>query len=244
MRVAVCGCLGRMGRCSVDVIERVADMEMAYGIDVAPYQGEMPFPIVESPHEMGRGVEMLLDVSSPACLFSVVACCMERDIPLVVGTTGLEASHHAYLEEASHTIPVFLSDNFSFGFALLMSFTKWASARYPMGDIEIVETHHRHKKDAPSGTALALMHAVGEVRKKGGTSDTPPHERGRVGVHSLRMGEVVGEHTVYLTTEEEQLVLRHGVFDRMVFARGAVRAMRFLKGKGKGLYGMQDLIGG
>ena len=147
---------------------------------------------------------------------------------------------------AANKIPVFLAYNMSFGIALLCDFAKKAAEAFPDADIEIVEAHHNRKVDAPSGTAVMLANSIKEVRPnatyvygRGGEAKRTPDE---IGIHALRMANIVGEHEVYITTDSQQLVLRHNAYDRSLFADGAVKATRFLVGKGAGLYTMRDMF--
>ena len=134
----------------------------------------------------------------------------------------------------------------SFGIALLCDFAKKAAAAFPDADIEIVEAHHNRKVDAPSGTAVMLANSIKEVRPeaeyvygRGGEAKRKPNE---IGIHALRMANIVGEHEVYITTDSQQLVLRHNAYDRSLFADGAVKATRFLVAQGAGLYTMRDMF--
>ena len=141
---------------------------------------------------------------------------------------------------------MFLAANMSVGVALLADFAKQAAAMFPDADIEIVEAHHNRKVDAPSGTAIMLANAIKEVRPEAeyvyGRSGEAKRQKNEIGIHALRMANIVGEHEVYITTDSQQLVLRHNAYDRSLFADGAVKAARFLVNQGKGLYTMQDMF--
>ncbi len=176
--------------------------------------------------------DVLVDVSYHGAVEELLTWGTYYSVPLVIGTTGFTPAEKAAIAKAAHTIPIFLAENFSPGVYILTEFALRLAKIYPLGDIEIVETHRKGKLDAPSGTALALKEKLEEGNGR------------QVGVHALRMGEVVGEHTLYLTTPNEGLILRHTAHTRWVFAEGAVRAVEFLKDKGPGLWGMRELLGG
>ena len=177
---------------------------------------------------------------------SVLDYAMDKNVPVVIATTALTDDEKNAVSVAANKIPVFLAYNMSFGIALLCDFAKKAAAAFPDADIEIVEAHHNRKVDAPSGTAVMLANSIKEVRPEAelvygrqGDSKRTPNE---IGIHALRMANIVGEHEVYITTDSQQLVLRHNAYDRSLFADGAVKASRFLAEQKAGLYTMRDMF--
>jgi 4-hydroxy-tetrahydrodipicolinate reductase len=173
-------------------------------------------------------------------------------IPLVIGTTGLEPSHHTAIDCAARDIAVLQTGNTSLGVTLLAHLVREAAARLgPEWDIEIVEMHHRMKVDAPSGTALLLGEAAAEGRgielaansERGRDGHTGARTAGAIGFASLRGGTVAGEHAVILAGEHERLTLSHSAEDRMIFAHGAVRAAAWLTGQAPGRYTMGQVLG-
>lgn len=196
--------------------------------------------------------DILVDFSSPDALNRSLDRALSAGIPVLVGTTGLEAEHRAAIEQAAKTIAVIEAPNTSLGINLLRDLVEQATARLgPDWDIEILEMHHRHKVDAPSGTALMLAQSAAKGR--GSTVEElsrfdrigeNPHARepGTIGYASLRGGSVAGEHVVILATEGERIELGHRADSRMIFARGALAAARFLVGKPAGRYSMRDVI--
>ena len=196
--------------------------------------------------------DVLVDFSAPDALRASLDRAIAGGTPILVGTTGLQPEHHAAIEEAAKTIAVIQAPNTSLGINLLRDLVEQATARLgPDWDIEILEMHHRHKVDAPSGTALMLGQSAAKGR--GATIQDlsrfdrigeHPHarERGTIGYASLRGGSVAGEHVVILATEGERIELGHRADSRMIFARGALAAARFLAGKPAGLYTMRDVI--
>jgi 4-hydroxy-tetrahydrodipicolinate reductase len=196
--------------------------------------------------------DVLVDFSSPDALKQSLERAAAAAIPILVGTTGLQPDHHAAIEQAARSIGVIQAPNTSLGINLLRDLVEQATARLgPDWDIEILEMHHRHKVDAPSGTALMLAQSAAKGRgstvqdlSRFDRMSEHPHarERGTIGYASLRGGSVAGEHLVVLATEGERIELGHRADSRMIFARGALAAARFLVGKPAGLYTMRDVI--
>lgn len=197
--------------------------------------------------------DVLVDFSAPDALQGSLGRARSASIPILVGTTGLQPEHHAMIEEAAKHVAVIYAPNTSLGINLLQELVEQATARLgPDWDIEILEMHHRNKVDAPSGTALLLGQAAAKGRgatlqelSRFDRISEHPHARepGTIGYASLRGGSVAGEHVVILATEGERIELAHRADSRMIFARGALAAARFLAGKPAGLYSMQDVIG-
>ena len=169
-----------------------------------------------------------------------------RELPVVIATTGHTPEELAVIRRAALKIPVFQASNMSIGVALLVEFAKQAARAFPKADIEIVEKHHNRKKDAPSGTAMTIADALTGVRSgaviKCGRSGFETRDPDEITIHSLRMGDIVGEHEVFITTDTQQLALRHEAYSRALFAEGAICAAKFLLGKPAGLYRMEDMI--
>ena len=241
MRVAVRG-MGRMGREIAHMIEQTEGMRFLTGIDPRGGDG---LPCVDNLAQLKEQPTCIVDVSLHSEIDGLLTYAKAHKIPLVIGTTGFTEAEQASIAAASREIPIFISSNFSVGLALLTNFAYEVARRIPDGDIEIVESHHREKRDAPSGTALALFSAIesarGNAKAKIGRNGDTPREAGEVGIHSLRLGETVGEHTLYITTPTQQLVLRHTATSRRLFAEGAMRAIHFITQQRPALYRMEDL---
>lgn len=174
-------------------------------------------------------IDLLIDVSLPEGISERLPLASTHKLPLVIGTTGLSKSDFQLLQQFSSQIPIFYSANFSIGIALLHKFARAMSRFFP-AHVDLIEKHHSQKKDAPSGTALSLAKTVEEA------SATP------VKIHSLRSGQIMGEHTLLFNTSEELLTLTHEVHSRKAFAKGALEAALFLKSQKPSLYGMDDLF--
>lgn len=262
LRIAIQGATGRMGTRLIHLIQADPGLTLAaaidrpdhpgLGSDVGPQigLGSLGVPLTSA---LGSEtpVDAVIDFSTPAGTLDVAALCVARGIPLVVGTTGLEPEQRHKLDGAARSIPMLIASNFSKAVNLLMHLSgEAAKALGASADIEIVERHHRFKKDAPSGTALRLAEVVGEaigsgpdryVHGRSGLSGERP--RGDIGMHALRTGDNPGEHTVVFGLMGECLELSHRALNRDGFALGALDAARFLAGKPPGMYTMKDLLG-
>ena len=238
MRAVVCGANGAMGKliCAAlgdAVIGRVS-------ID-----GENGVPKTFA--ELGRvEADVVIDFSHHTAIADVLAYAKAIGSAAVIGTTGHTAEEKALIFAAAEEIPVFYAGNVSLGIAVLCRLVKQAVKFFPDADIEIVEIHHTRKVDAPSGTAHMLFNAVKEVRPEAvencGRAGEGKRTKNEVGVHALRMGNVVGIHEVHITTGNQSLVLKHESGSRAMLADGAVDAAKFMVGKGKGLYDMESIL--
>lgn len=193
--------------------------------------------------------DVLVDFSVPAALAATLERAQTSAVPVLIGTTGLDELAGRRIKEAARSVAVLQASNTSLGVALLNELVERAArALGPEWDVEIVEMHHRHKADAPSGTALSLGEAAANgrggalVAERGRDGIGLKREGGAIGFASLRGGTVVGDHDVIFAGRDERLILSHRAEDRMVFARGALAAAAFLRGKPAGLYSMRDVI--
>ena len=191
--------------------------------------------------------DVVIDFSNHEGVEGLMAYCVQRGLPLVAATTGYTPEEFQRIQEGARTIPVFQSYNMSIGVALLARLVGQAAAIFGGCDVEIVEAHHNRKADAPSGTALLLADAVKARRPDAayvfGRSGHHPRQPNEIGIHSLRMGNVVGEHEVIFATDNQTITLKHQAHDRALFAEGALAAADFLQGQPAGLYHMEDLLG-
>lgn len=202
--------------------------------------------------ELPDAADVVIDFSVPEATRKLLPQCIARKLPLVIGTTGLSADDLAAIGEASHSIPILQAPNMSLGvnllFALAGQVAKQLGDEY---DIEIVETHHRFKKDAPSGTALGIAESICKATGRDMDNDLAHGRHGgdcertrrEIGMHALRSGDVVGRHTVSFGALGEELSLAHTATSRDVFVRGALHAAAWLAAKGPGRYGMADVLG-
>ncbi len=190
--------------------------------------------------------DCIVDFSNHVCTRELLELAKREKMPVVLATTGQTGEELLAIEEAAKEIPVFFSANMSFGVALLLELAKKTAAAMPDAEIEIVETHHIRKLDAPSGTAKMLAEAIKEARPasfvKCGRDGHAKREKNEIGMHSLRMGNVVGIHEVIIATQSQTITLKHEAHSRALFAEGALAAAEFLCGKSAGLYTMKDLL--
>lgn len=251
VRIALLGAGGRMGQAILDAAE---DHE-GVRVTAALVKGGSPL-LGQETHGLGyssdidgalKGADVLLDFSLPAGTAAALSACLAGKKPLVTGVTGLEAELKARLRQAGGSIPVLAAPNMSLGVALLTRMAKQAAQVLGVEfDVEISEAHHRHKKDAPSGTALALGEAVAEGRGVAAPDGRPRsggREPGSIGFASLRAGDIVGEHTVLFAGAGERLELTHRAQSRLTFAHGALGAARWIAGKPAGNYSLADILG-
>ena len=239
-RIGIIGSEGAMGHALAQVIAE-SGHELAGGIDKG---GDVA--------RLADASEVLVDFSAPGALQHNLHAAIGAGIPLVIGTTGLEASHHADIDNASRAVPILQTGNTSLGVTLLAHLVREAASRLgPDWDFEIVEMHHRRKVDAPSGTALLLGEAAASGRgidlaanrESGRDGHTGARKEGAIGFAALRGGTVAGEHSVILAGNEERITLAHSAENRAIFARGAVRAAEWLIGRAPGRYRMEEVLG-
>lgn len=239
--IGIIGSAGRMGKAIRAEVEAQA-LGFAGGVDRD--EGDLATLVQAS--------DVLIDFSSPAALAANLDACKAANKPIVIGTTGLEAEHHHLIDAAARFIPVLQTGNTSLGVNLLAALVEEAARRLDEEwDIEIVEMHHRHKVDAPSGTALLLGEAAAQGRgialadhsERGRDGITGARAKGAIGFAALRGGSVPGDHSVILATEGESITLSHRAESRTIFARGAVKAALWLKAQPVGRYPMKSVLG-
>ena len=264
MKIAVTGAAGRMGRelvravhaqdgCTLaGAVEQEGSLALGQDAGLLAGLGKLGVLITDDPLELFAKVDAVLDFTIPAASVEFAGLAANARIVHVLGTTGMKPEHDAAVEAAARHATIVRSGNMSLGVNLLAALTrKVAEALDADFDIEILEMHHRHKIDAPSGTALMLGKAAAEGRgvKLDGVSvrvrdgHTGERRRGDIGFATLRGGSVVGEHTVVFAADGELIELRHRTADRGIFARGAVKAALWGRGKPPGLYSMMDVLG-
>lgn len=245
IRVLVHGSNGKMGSHVMAEISKSDDMELFCGVDPKT-TGEEKYKYYDSFDKVEGKPDVIIDFSFHTLVKSVLDYAVKAECPVLIATTALDDEDKKAVAKASQRVPVFLAANMSIGVALLADFAKKAAAMFPDADIEIVEAHHNRKVDAPSGTAIMLANSIKEVRPEAeyvyGRGGEAKRTKNEIGIHALRMANIVGEHEVYITTESQQLVLKHNAYDRSLFADGAIKAARFLVNQGKGLYTMQDMF--
>ena len=239
MRAVVCGANGAMGKLICDIFgdEVVGKVSIDGANNVPKTFGELG----------AVAADVVVDFSHHTAIADVLAYAKQIGAAAVIGTTGHTPEEKALIFAAAQEIPVFYAGNVSLGIAVLCRLVKQAASYFPDADIEIVEVHHTRKVDAPSGTAHMLFNAIKEVRPNAyencGRAGEGKRTKDEIGVHALRMGNVVGIHEVHINTGNQTLVLKHESGSRAMLADGAVAAARFMEGKGKGLYDMESILG-
>ena len=250
IRVVLVGAAGRMGRAIEAAAAAAGDVDVAARVDVrADLSNQGGVWSAEVSPVLARG-DVVVEFSGPRGARDAAAACVARGAALVSGSTGLDAEDEEALRVASRKVAVFRASNFSVGVAALRIAVRAALAAVPTTwDVEIVERHHRLKKDSPSGTALALADDIREARslpgsvlRHGRQGVAGPRPAAEVGVHAVRGGSLVGDHLVLLAGEGEWLELRHVAQDRAAFAHGALAAARFVTTAGPGWYTMEDML--
>jgi 4-hydroxy-tetrahydrodipicolinate reductase len=240
LHISLLGADGRMGEAICAAVQKNPDFTIAAKCDQG---GSLDRAIAAG--------DVAIDFSAVEATRDICEACLRSETPLVIGTTGHSADQRNFIETAAQSLPIVFAPNFSVGVNTLFWLTRKATELLgPDYDLEIVEMHHRLKKDAPSGTAQKLAEILSEVRKLDVQKDVAHGRRGmigerpqaQIGMHSLRGGDSVGEHQVIFAGPGEQLVLRHRASSRETFARGALRAARWIVGKRPGLYGMEDVL--
>ena len=247
MRWVMVGAAGRMGQTITQLASAQPEFQCVGAIDRA---ADAARGITTDLASVLPGAQVMIDFSSPTQTAANLARCAEQGVAALVGTTGLSNDVEAAAAAAAERIPVLIAANTSLGVTLLAELVRAAARALPAEfDIEIFEGHHRHKKDAPSGTALALGRAAAEGRgqalDEAAVAPRGAGERkiGEIGFSVLRAGDIVGDHAVYFAGEGERLVLQHQATDRSIFARGALQAALWLVGRPAGRYSMADVIG-
>ena len=253
-KIAIVGASGRMGQMLVQsvlasnkvklvgVTEREGHDWLGPDLGVCMGGAEIGINVSDNPLEVFKNAHAVIDFTSPKATIEHAKLAVKAGIVHVIGTTGMDAGHLDELKKLSKDIVIIRAGNMSLGLNLLTLLTKKISAVLDEDfDIEIVESHHKHKVDAPSGTALMLGKAAAEDRGRDGI--TGVRKRGDIGFHAIRGGDVVGEHDVIFAADGERIVLRHLATDRQIFVRGALRAAIWGQGKDAGEYDMVDVLG-
>lgn len=241
MKIILNGACGRMGQVITRIAENNKEYEIVAPVDICGGEG-----VYKALHDYEGDADVIIDFSHHSATPVLLAYATARKIPLVIAATGHTEDEIALIHEAAKEIPVFFSYNMSLGIAVLCSLAKSAVSFYPDADVEIVEVHHNRKLDVPSGTALMLAEAVKKVRSDAellvGRHQNGKRPKNEIGIHSLRMGNVFGEHEIKIATDNEVLTLKHEVKDRALLGDGALRAALFTVKQTAGLYGMADMV--
>ena len=263
IRVAIAGASGRMGRMLIEAVQNAPDCTLAgalahagnplIGQDATAWLGHVSGVKVTDDLAIGLAdAQVLIDFTRPEGTLTHLAACRERGIPLVIGTTGFTEAQKTQIAEGAKEVGVVLAPNMSVGVNVVLKLLDMAARALDEGyDIEIVEAHHRHKVDAPSGTALAMGEAVAKALGRdlkahavyGREGVTGERDAKTIGFATVRGGDIVGDHTVLFAGTGERVEISHKATSRVGFAQGSLRAARFLHGREPGLYSMADVLG-
>lgn len=249
INVLMNGCNGRMGQVITGLVKEDAQLTIAAGVDTRQ-EIQNPYPVFDSLDQCDVDVDVVIDFSTASALESVLDYCVEKQVPVILCSTGYSEEQLQKIADASEKVAILKSANMSMGINLLLKLLKDAAkVLAPAGyDMELVERHHNQKLDAPSGTALALADSINDalggeyhyvydrsqVRRK--------REKKEIGISAIRGGTIVGEHDVIFAGVDEVIEFKHTAFSRSVFGKGAVEAAKFLAGKPAGMYDMGDVI--
>lgn len=249
VKILLSGAMGRLGRAVRAAADGSEELKIVAGIDITPAAENIP--IYTHPADVDADVDVIIDCSHHTAIVPLLEYAVEKAIPTVICTTGHTEEETKLIHEAAKKIPVFFSRNMSLGINLLIELAKKAAAVLGEDyDIEIIEKHHNKKLDAPSGTALMIADAVSDTVDYDAEytyerqSRREARRKNEIGISSIRGGTIVGEHDIIFAGCDEVITISHSAASRDVFARGALRAAIYMKGKSAGFYDMTTLVGG
>ncbi len=251
IKVIICGAFGRMGTAIGSIISKEQDMQLVGGVDVK--EGTFFGAPVVTSETFG---EFLTSVKADVVVDFTIAAAAAQNVPLaakagcaiILGTTGLSQQQRSIIDDAlkKGNVPAVISTNYSIGMNILWTLIRDAAKKLADYDVEVIEAHHRYKKDAPSGTAKTILQILQEEigpREEVYGREGMTERGSEIGVHVIRGGDIVGDHAVIFASNYETVTLSHRAYDRSVFAEGAVRATRWVIGQKPGVYGMKDVLG-
>lgn len=248
IKILMSGCNGKMGQVITNITEQEKDFKITAGYDIQDIV-DNPYPVFTNLSNCNEDLDVIIDFSHPAALKSIINFATEKKIPVVMATTGLSSNDIKLLKDASKQIPVFFTANMSLGVNLLYYLVKKAASVLESSfDIEIIERHHNQKIDAPSGTALAIADEINSVLDEKLQYVFDRHSRRKkrnkneIGLHAVRGGSIVGEHSVVFAGMDEIIEINHTALSKDIFASGALKAAKFICDKTPGFYSMSDLI--
>lgn len=248
--IIISGCAGKMGVSILNASNSRSDCKITIGVDIVKpqnFDGEYAKSFSEL-SELNKKADVIIDFSNPAVLDGLLEYAVKTNTPAVICTTGYTKEQIEKIHEAAKSIPVFYSGNMSLGINLIIELAKKAASVFGDNfDVEIIEQHHNQKLDAPSGTALMIADAISDVRSESEYvydrhAYRKKREKKEIGIHSVRGGNIVGEHEVIFAGQDEILKISHSARSKTVFAVGAINAAVYIKGKKPGMYDMGDLL--
>ena len=247
-KIMIVGANGRMGQVLAGAVKNTDGMQVCCGVDIYADSIKNEFPVCRSIDECTTEPDVIIDFSKPEALSANLDYAVRKGLPIVVATTGLSQGHRDMIADAAKKVAVFYTANMSLGVSLQMELAKTAAQFLGEDyDIEIIEKHHNQKADSPSGTALAIADCINEAYKDKkdyvyGRHSNNEKRSSEIGMHAVRGGTIVGEHTVIFAGTDEVIEIKHSAQSRQVFAYGALKAARFILNKPAGLYSMKDML--
>ncbi len=250
-KVIMNGCNGHMGRVISDLCAKDDSIAIVAGVDIDTTQN-YDYPVFANIADCAVEAEAIIDFSHVSCIDALLAYSVEKQLPVIVCTTGLSEEQNAAVMAASEKVAVLKSANMSLGINTLMELLKAAARSLATAgfDVEIVEKHHNQKLDAPSGTAIALADSINEAMddmydyKYDRSAERKKRDKKEIGIQAVRGGNIVGEHEVFFCGTDEVVTFKHTAYSKAIFGKGAIEAAKFLAGKPAGFYDMGDVIRG
>lgn len=249
INLLICGIGGKMGRTLLNAAKQDKDINKIIGFDIYKTIDGVDVEVFDDYSNLPKDMDCIIDFSRPEALAGLLDYAKSNNIPVVLATTGYSDEQLDMISQASKDLPIFFSGNMSLGVSVMCELVKIAANKLAEGfDIEIVEAHHNQKVDSPSGTAIMLAQSVNQGLPRprhltfGRHSANSKREMDEIGMHSLRGGTVVGEHTVSFFGSDETISITHTAQSKTIFALGAIKAAKFLIGKQNGLYSMKELL--
>lgn len=249
LKIIINGCYGKMGKVLAQEIELDDDVQVVAGIDRKIQEVRNPFPVYDNIFNCKEKADVIIDFSRPDALEGLLGYAVSNNTPLVIATTGLSKQDIENIIETSKKVPIFQSANMSLGINVLIELAQTASKIIGnFADIEIVERHHNLKIDSPSGTAYLIADKINSSLNSpkeyifGRHTKTEKRKKEEIGIHAIRGGTIVGDHTVIFACNDEIIEISHSAASKNIFALGAIKAAKFIVNKKAGLYNMDDLI--
>ena len=248
LNILISGALGKMGQVVAKIATEDANCNVVAGFDKNS-SDKFAFPIYSDINDIKENIDVIIDFSNPAALEYILKLSLDKKIPAVLCTTGYFKADEAKIKDAAKEIPLFYSGNMSLGINLLIELSKKAQSVFGDAfDIEIIEQHHNQKIDAPSGTALMIADAIANSKESDSRYVYDRHsvrkkrDKSEIGIHSIRAGNIVGEHQVIFAGNDEILTITHSARSKQIFASGAVNAAKFIYSQKPGIYCMSDML--
>lgn len=247
LEIMINGCSGKMGQVLCDLIEQNENLILKCGFDKI-VTGQFAFPVYDNISNITEKPDVIIDFSVPTATLNILKYADKNNIPIVIATTGFTSEEEVIIKEYSKRIPIFKSANMSYDIMVMKKLVQWLSPLLSGTDIEISETHHNRKIDSPSGTAQMLADTINTSLGNNFHYEYNRHEKhekrdkNEIGMHSIRGGNIVGEHTVQFFGEFETFEIKHTSYSRNVFAEGALKASEYIVKQKPGFYTMEDMI--